>query len=89
MCLGCVRAVLPGLTGGNVLDDVWRIEDRAHGQTTGLQGRSPRGGAHPREDIGLRYERSVRATVDVVAKLGRYDMERRQFLTGTLFAVAA
>src|SRR5262245_45507854 len=24
-------------------------------------------------DIGLRYERSVRATVDVVAKLGRFD----------------
>jgi DNA-binding XRE family transcriptional regulator len=40
-------------------------------------------------DIGLRYERSVRATVDVVAKLGRFDVERRKFLTGSLFAVAA
>lgn len=56
------------------------------------------GGAAPRagdgapdqaQDIGLRYERSVPATVEVVAKLGRCDMERRHFLVGGLFAVAA
>jgi transcriptional regulator with XRE-family HTH domain len=41
------------------------------------------------QDVGLKYERSVPATVEVVAKLGRYDMERRHFLVGGLFAVAA
>lgn len=47
---------------------------------------------HPREAIeslGLVYASSVPATVETVAELGRSDMERRRFLTGAAFAVAA
>nr|WP_147455305.1 transcriptional regulator [Saccharothrix australiensis] len=40
-------------------------------------------------DLGLSYAASLLATVEVVAELGRHDMERRTFLTGALFSVAA
>lgn len=40
-------------------------------------------------NLGLEYARSLPATVETVAKLGRSDMERRRFLTGAAFAVAA
>lgn len=40
-------------------------------------------------DLGLSYAASLPATVEVVAELGRHDMERRTFLTGALFSVAA
>lgn len=39
--------------------------------------------------FGLVYATSIPATVEAVAELGRSDMERRQFLTGALFSVAA
>ncbi|MFD6071935.1 helix-turn-helix domain-containing protein [Amycolatopsis lurida] len=39
--------------------------------------------------FGLVYAASLPATVEVVAELGRSDMERRQFLTGAMFSVAA
>ncbi|MEV6448489.1 helix-turn-helix transcriptional regulator [Amycolatopsis sp. NPDC051716] len=39
--------------------------------------------------FGLVYAASLPATVEVVAELGRHDMERRQFLTGAMFSVAA
>jgi transcriptional regulator with XRE-family HTH domain len=41
------------------------------------------------EELGLVYAASLPTTVDVVANLGRHDMERRRFLTGAMFAVAA
>ncbi|MBM7812483.1 helix-turn-helix domain-containing protein [Saccharothrix algeriensis] len=40
-------------------------------------------------DLGLSYAASLLVTVEVVAELGRHDMERRTFLTGALFSVAA
>ncbi|MEU4803003.1 helix-turn-helix domain-containing protein [Actinosynnema sp. NPDC023587] len=40
-------------------------------------------------DLGLSYAASLPSTVEVVAELGRHDMERRTFLTGALFSVAA
>ncbi|WP_187764626.1 helix-turn-helix transcriptional regulator [Saccharopolyspora spinosa] len=40
-------------------------------------------------DAGLVYSASLAATVDAVADLGRHDMERRRFLSGALFTVAA
>jgi hypothetical protein len=40
-------------------------------------------------DLGLSYAPSLPSTVEVVAELGRHDMERRTFLTGALFSVAA
>lgn len=39
--------------------------------------------------FGLVYAASIPATVEAVAELGRTDMERRHFLTGALFSVAA
>ncbi len=39
--------------------------------------------------FGLSYSRSVAATVDAVADLGRTDVERRQFLQNAVFSVAA
>ncbi|MCO1577673.1 hypothetical protein M8C13_18105 [Crossiella sp. SN42] len=39
--------------------------------------------------LGLTYAASLPTTVDVVAELGRHDMERRRFLTSAAFAVAA
>ncbi|KOX33874.1 hypothetical protein ADK67_05795 [Saccharothrix sp. NRRL B-16348] len=48
----------------------------------GAQGNPPTG-------LGLSYASSVPSTVDVVAELGRHDMERRTFLAGALFSVAA
>jgi hypothetical protein len=40
-------------------------------------------------NLGLRYAPSVLDTLDVVDKLGQADMERRDFLRNTLFAVGA
>jgi DNA-binding XRE family transcriptional regulator len=41
------------------------------------------------DDRGVRYAPSVRDTLDVVDDLGQADMERRDFLRNTLFAVGA
>ncbi len=40
-------------------------------------------------DLGLAYAASLPTTVEVVAELGRHDMERRTFLSSALFSVAA
>jgi hypothetical protein len=40
-------------------------------------------------DLGLAYAASLPTTVEVVAELGRHDMERRTFLSTALFTVAA
>lgn len=41
------------------------------------------------DGLGLTYEQSLPSTVDVVADLGRHDMDRRRFLTNAVFVVAA
>ena len=40
-------------------------------------------------DLDLTYAASLPSTVEVVAELGRHDMERRTFLSSALFSVAA
>jgi hypothetical protein len=41
------------------------------------------------DDLGLGYPASLPATVNAIAELGRQDMQRRHFLGGAMFAVAA
>ncbi|MFD7655865.1 helix-turn-helix domain-containing protein [Actinosynnema sp. NPDC059797] len=43
----------------------------------------------PSSHLGLAYSASLAVTVEVVAELGRHDMERRTFLASALFSVAA
>lgn len=54
---------------------------------TGAEATAPQ--ANSLQDLGLVYAASLPTTVDVVANLGRHDMQRRRFLTGAMFTVAA
>jgi transcriptional regulator with XRE-family HTH domain len=44
---------------------------------------------HEMDHLGLAYSASLPDTVNAVAELGRRDMERRKFLSGAMFSVAA